>query len=287
MITTPRPQGLCDARFATVQDAFAENFEKRGDVGAAACVYVDGKAVVDLWGGFADAARTRSWVQDTIISVASSTKGMTALCAHILVDRGLLDLDAPVARYWPEFARSGKGKIPVRWLLGHRAGLPAVRRDMTTGTLFDWTAFTTALVETDPWWEPGTQHGYHARTYGYLVGEVIRRISGKTVGQFFRSEVAEPLSADFYIGVPASEDARAAEVLAPPRPASGEPTRLERARTESYVDGRSRLLQSAGGHGCDQHAGLARSGDSLIERAHDRTGPCPHLRRLGLRRRPG
>src|SRR5215470_8645446 len=228
MTTTPGLQGLCDARFATVQDAFAENFEKRGDVGAAACVYVDGKAVVDLWGGFADAARTRSWVQDSIVSVASSTKGMTALCAHILVERGLLDPDAPVARYWPEFARGGKDKIPVRWLLGHRAGLPAVRRDMTTGTLFDWTAFTTALVETDSWWEPGIQHGYHARTYGYLVGEVIRRISGRTVGQFFRSEVAEPLSADFYIGVPASEDARAAEVLAPPRPSSGEPTRLER-----------------------------------------------------------
>src|SRR5262245_2141769 len=131
MTTTPRPQGLCDARFATVQDVFAENFEKRGDVGAAVCVYVDGKAVVDLWGGFADAARTRPWVQDTIVSVASSTKGMTALCAHMLVDRGLLDLDAPVARYWPEFARRGKGEIPVRWLLSHRAGLPGVWRGVT------------------------------------------------------------------------------------------------------------------------------------------------------------
>ena len=228
MTTTAGSQGICDARFTTVQDAFAENFVKRGEVGAAVCVYVDGMAVVDLWGGFADAARTRPWAQDTIASVASSTKGMTALCAHLLVERGLLDLDSPVARYWPEFARGGKERIPVRWLLGHRAGLPAVRQDMATEMLFDWNAFTTALAETDPWWEPGTRHGYHARTYGYLVGEVIRRVSGQTVGQFFRTHVAEPLNADFYIGVPGSEDARAAEVLAAPRPASGEPTPLER-----------------------------------------------------------
>jgi CubicO group peptidase (beta-lactamase class C family) len=227
-IMTAGPQGTCDTRFATVRDAFLDNFSKRGDVGAAVCVYVDGRPVVDLWGGFADAARTRPWAQDTITSVASTTKGMTALCAHMLVEAGLLDLDAPVARYWPEFAGGGKGDILVRWLLSHRAGLPAVRRDMATDTLFDWNAFATALVETDPWWEPGTQHGYHSRTYGFLVGEVVRRISGKTVGEFFRTHVAEPLGVDFYLGVPGSEDARAAEVVAPPPRTSGEPTRLER-----------------------------------------------------------
>lgn len=227
MSTTAQVQGVCDARFAIVRDAFAENFVKRGDVGAAVCVYVDGKAVVDLWGGYEDAARARPWTRGTISSVASTTKGMTALCAHMLVERGFLDLDAPVARYWPEFARGGKAHLPVRWLLSHRAGLPAVRRDMAGGSLFDWNAFTTALAETDPWWEPGTRHGYHALTYGYLVGEVIRRVSGKTVGQFFHAEVAGPLDADFYIGVPASEDARAAEMLAAPRPVSGEPTRME------------------------------------------------------------
>ena len=220
MTTPSRSQGVCDARFSGVRDAFAENFEKHGDVGAAVCVYVDGKATVDLWGGYVNAARTRPWTRDTIVSVASTTKGMTALCAHMLVERGVLDLDAPVARYWPEFACDGKEQIPVRWLLSHRAGLPAVRQDLPTETLFDWKAFTTALVETDPWWEPGTQHGYHARSYGYLVGEVIRRVSGKSVGEFLRTHVTGPLDADFYIGVPASEDARAAEVLAPPGPPS-------------------------------------------------------------------
>src|SRR5262245_23319121 len=225
---TVGPRGLCDARFANVRDAFAESFARRGDVGAAVCVYVDGRPVVDLWGGFADAARTRPWAEDTIVSVASTTKGITALCAHMLVEHGRLNLDAPVARYWPEFGQGGKERIPVRWLLSHRAGLPAVRRDLATEALFDWKAFTTALAETDPWWEPGTQHGYHARTYGYLVGEVVRRVSGRTVGQFFRAHIAEPLGADFYLGVPASEDARAAEVLAPRRPVSAEPTRLER-----------------------------------------------------------
>jgi len=228
MITTAGPHGGCDARFAEVRHAFAENLERGGDVGAAVCVYVDGRAVVDLWGGFADAARTRPWARDTIVSVASTTKGMTSLCAHVLVERGRLDLDAPVARYWPEFARGGKESISVRWLLSHRAGLPAVRRDLATEALFDWNAFTAALVETDPWWEPGTRHGYHSRTFGYLVGEVIRRVAGQTVGQFLRTEVAGPLGAEFYIGVPASEDARAAEILAPRRLASSEPTRFER-----------------------------------------------------------
>jgi CubicO group peptidase (beta-lactamase class C family) len=218
--------GTCDARFSAVRDAFADNFAKHGDVGAAVCVYVDGTPTVDLWGGHADGARTRPWNRDTIVSVASTTKAMTALCAHMLVERGVLDLDAPVARYWPEFARRGKGEIPVRWLLSHRAGLAAVRQDLPTEILFDWKAFTTALIETDVWWEPGTQHGYHARSFGYLLGEVIRRVSGKSVGEFLRTHVTGPLDADFYIGVPASEDARAAEVLAPAGPPSARMQRV-------------------------------------------------------------
>lgn len=216
MTTTIEPEGVCDARFTTVRDAFAENFAKRGDTGAAVCVYVDGKPVVDLWGGFADGVRMRPWTRDTIVSIASSTKGLTALCAHILVERGLLDLDVPVARYWPEFARAGKELLPVRWLLSHRAGLPAVRRHMPTATLFDWKLFTSELAESEPWWEPGTRHGYHSRTFGYLVGEVIRRVSGKTVGEFLQTHVAGPLNAAVYIGLPAAQDARAAEVLSPP-----------------------------------------------------------------------
>lgn len=222
---TTRPlQGKCDPRCMAVCDAFTENFAARGEVGAAVCVYVDGKPVVDLWGGYADAARSKPWDQNTIVSVASTTKGMVALCTHMLVERGLLDLDAPVARYWPAFAQAGKDTLPVRWLLSHRAGLPAVRRDMPPQSLYDWHAFTGALAETEPWWAPGTQHGYHAMTFGHLVGEVIRRVSGKSVGQFFRTEVAGPLGADFFIGVPEAEDFRAAAVLPDPPPLPGDTT---------------------------------------------------------------
>jgi CubicO group peptidase (beta-lactamase class C family) len=227
MSTTAQVQGVCDARFANVRDAFAENLDKRGDVGGS------GLRLRRRQGGRRSLGRLRRCRPGTAVDPWHHQlsrfhyKGMTALCAHMLVERGFLDLDAPVARYWPEFARGGKANVPVRWLLSHRAGLPAVRQDMAGRSLFDWNAFTTALAETDPWWEPGTRHGYHALTYGYLVGEVIRRVSGKTVGQFFHAEVAGPLDADFYIGVPASEDARAAEMLAPPRPFSGEPTRME------------------------------------------------------------
>ena len=205
-----------------MREAFIENFATRGDVGASVCVYVDGKPVVDLWGGYADAACAKPWQRDTIACVASTTKGITALCAHILVERGLLDIDAPVARYWPEFAQAGKAHIPVRWLLSHRAGLPAIRQDMPMKSLYDWQMFTSALAATAPWWEPGTQQGYHATTFGFLVGEVVRRISGKSIGQFFQDEVATPLGIDAYIGVPESADALAAEILPEPPLPPGE-----------------------------------------------------------------
>lgn len=214
--------GHCDPRFTGVREAFFRNFTERGDVGAAVCVYLDGARVVDCWGGHADAARTRAWTADTIVSVASTTKGMVALCAHMLAERGKLDLDAPVARYWPEFAQADKEEIPVRWLLSHRAGLPAIRLTLPAEALFDWSAMTGALAESRPWWTPGSQHGYHAITYGHLVGEVIRRVDGRTVGAFLRDEVTGPLHADFFVGVPEEIDARAAVVLPPPPPA--EPT---------------------------------------------------------------
>ena len=214
--------GHCDPRFTAVREQFFANFTQRGDVGAAVCVYLDGVRVVDCWGGHADAARSRPFGADTIVSVASTTKGMVALCAHMLAERGKLDLDAPVARYWPAFAQAGKQDIPVRWLLSHRAGLPAIRRSLPAEALFDWEAMTGALAETAPWWTPGERHGYHAIAYGHLVGEVMRRVDGRTVGAFLRDEVAGPLRADFFIGVPAEVDGRAAEVLPPPPP--GEPT---------------------------------------------------------------
>jgi CubicO group peptidase (beta-lactamase class C family) len=210
--------GHCDPRFTAVREQFFANFTERGDVGAAVCVYQDGVPVVDCWGGHADAARTRAFGPDTIVSVASTTKGMVALCAHMLAERGKLDLDAPVARYWPEFAQAGKQDIPVRWLLSHRAGLPAIGPSLSAAALFDWTAMTRAIAETAPWWTPGERHGYHAITYGHLVGEVIRRVDGRTVGAFLRQEVTGPLRADFFIGVPEEADGRAAEVLPPPPP---------------------------------------------------------------------
>jgi CubicO group peptidase (beta-lactamase class C family) len=213
--------GYCDARFGAVRDAFVRNFDLHGEVGACAGVMVDGRMVVDLWAGYADGARTRPWERDTIVNVYSTTKGMVAVCAHRLVERGLLDVDAPVARYWPEFAQAGKELLPVRFLLNHKAGLPAVREPLPMGTLYDWNAMAAALAREAPWWEPGTKHGYHAVTFGFLVGEVARRVSGKSVGTYFRDEVAAPLGIDFHIGLGPEHDARTAELLAAPPPAPG------------------------------------------------------------------
>jgi len=196
-----------------VQDAFADNFSRHGEVGAGVAVTVDGRPVVDLWAGHADAARTRPWMRDTIVNVASTTKGLTAICAHRLVDRGLLDLEAPVASYWPEFAQAGKAAIPVHFLLSHRAGLAAIDTPLPTEAFYDWDQMTRALAAQKPWWKPGTQHGYHAFTFGWLVGEVVRRITGKSLGTYWREEVAEPLGLDCHIGLFAEHDARVAEFI--------------------------------------------------------------------------
>jgi CubicO group peptidase (beta-lactamase class C family) len=217
-------RGHCDARFAPIRDIFEKSFADGEELGAAIAFCLDGKLVVDLWGGHRDVARTQPWTPDTLVNTYSTTKGMTAICAHQLVESGLLDLDAPVAKYWPEFAAKDKGAIPVRWLLSHQAGLPAVRKPLTQDMLYDWNAMAAALAEQEPWWEPGTRHGYHALTYGHLVGEVIRRVSGISVGAFFRENVAGPLGADFHIGLAAEHDARTSDLfgsLAPPGPAQG------------------------------------------------------------------
>jgi len=222
--------GSVDPKFEGVRRAFAENFESAGEIGAAVSVVVEGRTVVDLWAGHADPERTRPWERDTLVNVYSTTKGMTALCAHQLVDEGKLDLDAPVARYWPEFAAADKGRIPVRWLLSHRAGLPAVRQLLPGDALFDWDAMTGALAAESPWWDPGTQHGYHAVTFGWLVGEVVRRITGMSLGATFREKIARPLGADFWIGLPDREHERVARLgappMAPPTP-GGEPSLME------------------------------------------------------------
>lgn len=208
-------EGTCDPRFEKVRDAFAANFAAGQEVGASFAATLDGELVVDLWGGHTDAAKTRPWTRDTIINVWSTTKAMTALVAHMLVDRGKIDLDAPVAKYWPEFAAGGKGSIPVHMLLSHRAGLAALRETLPVEAFWTWDAMPRALAAQEPWWEPGTANGYHAITYGHLVGEIVRRAAGTTVGAFFRDEVARPLGADFHIGLPASEDARIADLVPP------------------------------------------------------------------------
>lgn len=212
MSPTPPVHGHCDPRFGAVRDVFIENLRSGTDLGAAVSFTLDGEPVIDLWGGHLDFDREREWQHDTIVNVYSTTKGMTAICAHQLVERGLLDLDAPVAEYWPEFAAKGKGDLPVRWLLCHRAGMTGIREPLPHGALYDWDRMVAALAETEPWWEPGTQQGYHALTYGHLVGEVIRRISGQSVGTFFRENVAEPLGADFLIGFGPEHDARTTDL---------------------------------------------------------------------------
>jgi CubicO group peptidase (beta-lactamase class C family) len=209
--------GTCDAAFAAVEDAFASNFDAGLEFGASLAVSVDGRNVVDLWGGSADEAGTRPWERDTIACIFSSTKGVMAITTMLLVEQGVIDLDAPVAKYWPEFAQAGKEELPVRWLLTHQAGLSAISRPMPRGTLSDWDAMVSALAAQEPWWEPGTNHGYHGVTYGHLVGEVIRRATGKMPGQVFAEELRGPLGLDLFMPTPAAEDHRTAEMaLLPP-----------------------------------------------------------------------
>ena len=174
--------GHCDPRFGPLREAFGANFAERGEIGAAVCVMIDGHVVADLYGGWADQARGRRWQPDTLVNMFSVGKGLVAACASRLAGQGTLDLDATVAACWPEFAAAGKSAITVRQLLSHQAGLPAVRRRLPPGAMLDWPAMTAALAEQEPWWEPGTAHGYHVNTFGFLVGEVIRRITGTTAG---------------------------------------------------------------------------------------------------------
>jgi CubicO group peptidase (beta-lactamase class C family) len=213
-------EGMTHDRFAAVRGAFEANLASGADLGASFCATLEGETVVDLWGGYADAARTRPWTRDTIVNVYSTTKTMTALTALLLADRGELDFDAPVSRYWPQFAAHGKAAIKVSHLMSHSAGLSGWKTPITIEDLYDWEKMTGLLADQAPYWEAGTASGYHALTQGYLVGEVVRRITGRSLGTVFREEIAEPLGADFHIGLPASEDHRVAE-LVPPAPGTG------------------------------------------------------------------
>ncbi len=226
----PEIHGHVEPGYEKVRDAFEANFELDIDpmagmlggspreIGAAFTLYRGGEKVVDIWGGIADAASGREWDERTLALVFSTTKGATAICANLLAQRGELDLDAPVAKYWPEFAQHGKGDIPVRYLLCHKSGLPYVQDTMTHEEMLQWDPVIAAIENMPPIWEPGSQHGYHAVTYGWLVGEVIKRVTGKSVGQFFQDEVAGPLGLDFWIGTPDEHHARVAMLETFPMP---------------------------------------------------------------------
>ncbi|MET4577922.1 serine hydrolase domain-containing protein [Ottowia thiooxydans] len=221
-------QGYCAPRFRSLLNAFIENFDDDVEHGASLAVEQEGETVVDVWGGFADLKTRRKWEQDTIGVVFSNTKAATALCAHILVDGGALEIDKPVAHYWPEFAAAGKVDVTVRMLLDHSAGLPALREMLPDGAAFDWSEMTQRLAAETPYWKPGTSVGYHGLTFGWLVGEVIRRVAKQSLGSFFQERVAQPLGIDFWIGLPESEESRVATIL-PASPAEMPRNAFERA----------------------------------------------------------
>lgn len=204
-------QGSCASDFVGVRDAFERNFLVGDEVGAAVAVWVDGTLVVDLWGGWADAAHTRPWRQDTLTTVLSGTKGLSATCVHQLADRGELNLQAPVAHYWPEFGQAGKQDVTLAMVMGHRSGVIGPRTRLRWEDVADWDFVCAQLAAAEPYWEPGTAQGYHMTTFGFILGEVFRRVTGRTIGQYLRTEIAEPLGADVHIGLSLAEQRRCAE----------------------------------------------------------------------------
>lgn len=208
-----RINGTCSERFKPVEDAFHHNFTQGMEVGASLTVIHEGEIVLDLWGGYADSAHTRGWERDTLVNVFSTTKMITALCVLLLADRGQIDLDAPLVKYWPEFASHGKDKILIRHVLSHTAGVPGFTPRVTFEDLYDWEKIVRILEAENPWWKPGRKLGYHTLTYGFLLGEIVRRVTGKTLGQYLCEELAAPLGIDFFIGLPEEVEHRVAEVV--------------------------------------------------------------------------
>ena len=208
--------GFCDSRFSAVQEEFERNFIDRGDIGASFACTINGEFVIDIWGGYKDVEKTLPWEEDTICNVYSTSKTMTFVSALILADRGELDLHAPVAEYWPEFAVNGKESVKVSHILCHAAGVPGMSRPFEMEEMYDWDKVCADLAAQAPWWEPGTKSGYHAMSQGFLIGEIVRRITGKTMGTFFRENVAEPLQADFHIGMDPSVFPRVSDLHADP-----------------------------------------------------------------------
>lgn len=266
--------GNCDSRLGGVKDAFASNFSLRDDVGASIAVVKDGELVVDLWGGHLDRAGKTPWKRDTIINVFSTTKTMSCLALLVLISRGLVDADAPVQNYWPEFGQNGKQGVLVRHLLSHTAGVPAWDQRLDSTALYDWDKVTSLLATQAPWWTPGTRSGYHAISQGNLVGEVVRRVDGRSVGKFFADEIAGPTGADFHIGLGAEHDSRVAPVIPVPPIEFGGGGGGEPDRTSiPYRAGNPRLIAeqsweipwrraeipAAGGHGNARGVALAQA----------------------------
>jgi CubicO group peptidase (beta-lactamase class C family) len=273
-------RGTCDSRFTEVRDALAGQLDSGEELGASIYVDLDGAAVVDIWGGLADAGKP--WEENTIVNLWSTTKTVTNLAALMLVDRGLLDPYTPVARYWPEFAANGKDGIEVRHLLSHTSGVSGWAQPFAIEDVYDWDLATTRLAEQAPWWEPGTASGYHALNQGHLVGEVIRRVSGQGLKDFVRDEIAGPLGADFQLGCLPADVARAADVIAPPplpidvasldpegvmvKTFTGPPVEATDANTAGW---RAATIGAANGHGNARsvvriQSALALGGGTLI-----------------------
>jgi CubicO group peptidase (beta-lactamase class C family) len=215
--------GTVEAGFEPVRNAFAGNFERHGEVGAAFCVHQHGRRIVDLWGGVTAPGSGDPYTADTLQMVMSTTKGVVAIAAHLLAEEGRLDFDAPVAQYWPEFAAEGKGNMPVRWLFSHRAGLAAIDTALSAEDVYAWDPVVKALAAQQPNWEPGSAHGYHALTYGWLAGEVIKRVSEMSVGQFVAERIARPVGVEFWIGLPDALNGRVAPQIPAPPPSSADP----------------------------------------------------------------
>jgi len=281
--------GKCDPRFGAVKDAFAANFAEGLERGASFAATVDGKFVVDIWGGDANTSGA-PWVKDTIVNVYSTTKTMTALAALVAADRGEIDFDEKVSHYWPEFAAAGKDDVRVKHLMSHSAGLSGLDAQVPLEAMYDWNEMTQLLAAQAPWWPPGTQSGYHALTQGFLVGEVVKRATGaKTLGKFFRKEIAKPLKADFFIGLKPSEFGRVADLEPPPgappgggappgsiaeRTFKSPPINAAASRTKAW---RVAEIPAANGHGnarsvCRVQTALACGGKAFGERIMSKAG---------------
>lgn len=209
-------RGHNDTRFDKVRSALADAITSGEEVGAAIAINVDGANVVDIWGGHTDSTKAAAWAEDTIVNVWSCTKMITSLAALMLVDRNLIELSAPVAEYWPEFAANGKQNIEIRHILSHTSGVSGWEPPFHTEDMYDWPNSTAALAAQAPWWPPGTASGYHALNHGHLIGEVLRRVTGTSLKEFVRNEIAEPLNTDFQIGARPADFDRISEVIPPP-----------------------------------------------------------------------